>query len=57
MAQHAAPGPGELGAAGAPWLAIDMAGPVSPAGLALSAGDTMAGNANLLLVEIGWPTI
>jgi uncharacterized protein len=41
MAQHAAPGPGELGSAGAPWLAIDMAGPVSPASLALSGGDTM----------------
>jgi hypothetical protein len=38
MAQDAAAAAGELGSAGAPWLAIDMSG---PGGLALSAGDAL----------------
>ena len=38
MAQDAAAAAGELGSAGAPWLAIDMSG---PGGLALSTGDAL----------------
>jgi len=38
MAQDAAAAAGELGSAGAPWLAIDMSGPGGPA---LSAGDAL----------------
>jgi hypothetical protein len=39
MARDAGAVIGELGSAGMPWLAIDMAGPASPRRLALSTGD------------------